>query len=515
MNSPSSARQLGDEVHQYLFWLYGCRMLAKGEIRQVGFETGEFNAFDDISVLYSQPRPDGVGGLHQEEHIQVKFSVAGGKILTGESLADPKLVNATTFSLLQRLRDATEKAEKEGRSCIFQLWCPWPVEQGSLLDELIDKSTGALRLELLFEGKTPQSKSGKLRKVWADNLELNLDDKDELSKILRPLRIHYDSRTADRIRADLSDILPTAGLLSIDQSHRADVYPLLIQRLSREGTRVFGSDILVAACKAEGLWIGKPINNTSTVRLGVRNFTQFAEGLEDETDHMICLTEFFSGRHIKDLVLWDTEVLPRLRSFLSSHLKSGVTIQFHLATLGALAFTSGYLAEPKIGAKFEFTQKGFNGTSTWSVSSSPPSQPLQLASEVFEVTPNGDDLAVAISVSQLVKQNVEDFIKSDVPQIKSLLHIHVPNVGPNSIRDGDHAFAVASKVVELIRQQTQALKYSGNIHLFWAMPNSLAFMFGQQSRLLGNLTVYEFDFEQGLQGSYTRSVTLAPDFRLP
>ncbi len=161
---------------------------------------------------------------------------------------------------------------------------------------MVDKCQGALRLDLLFEGKTARSETGKLRKCWTGALGLQLNDEAELRRILRPLRIEYDPRTLEHIRLHVSDILPLAGLRPISASDRADCYPLLIQRLHREGRRWFGPDDLIEVCKHDGLWIGQPSVPVPVKTLGIRTFIRFAGGLEDETDDFVCLSEFFTDR---------------------------------------------------------------------------------------------------------------------------------------------------------------------------------------------------------------------------
>tara|TARA_R110002072_G_scaffold161403_1_gene312931 strand:- start:37756 stop:39303 length:1548 start_codon:yes stop_codon:yes gene_type:complete len=514
MSSASSARQLGDEAHQYLFWQFSGRMLAKCQITAVGFETGEFTAFDDVAVKFAKPRPDGLGGYFNEDHIQSKFSVAGGKVLTGEGLTDPRLINATKISLLERLRDAVNKAENEGRRCSFTLSSPWPIEQGSLLDQMRDAAQGALRLNLLFEGKTVKSESGKLRKFWADCLKLDMNDEAELSRILRPLRIHVESRTLDQIRSHVSDLLPSAGLLPIDDCSRTDSYPLLIQRLHREGQRWFGADQLIEACRHEGLWVGKPEIPRPITRLGIRTFKRFAEDLEDQTDEMICLTEFFSDRHIRHADDWEGKVLPGLRSFLGSKLAKGGRYRLLLPAVGSVAFTSGYLAEPKLGASFEVEQSGVGGTSIWQCGTAEGTESAGWSTHISDLGRAGGEFAVAISVTHPIAEAVQKFVESQLPAVGKLLNIELARTGHDSVRDGSHAFSIVKEAVDLIRSHGTAARATGRVHLFWAAPNAMAFMLGQLARPLGTITLYEFDFEGIVNGSYCPSLVLDPSIRL-
>lgn len=514
MTSASSARQLGDEAHQYLFWQFGGRMLAKRQISAVGFETGEFTAFDDVGVKFAKPRPDGLGRFLDEDHIQSKFSVAGGKVLTGEGLTHPELINATTVSLLERLRDAVDQAEKQGRRCTFTLSSPWPIQQDSLLAKMVDASQGALRLDLLFEGKTTRSVSGELRKSWADCLGLDMDNEVELRRILGPLRIHVESRTLDLIRSHVSDILPSAGLLPIDDCGRTDAYPLLIQRLHREGGRWFGPDQLIVACKHEGLWVGQPEITKPVTKLGIRSFKRLAEDLEDQTDEMICLTEFFSDRHIRDFGQWEGGVLPSLRTFLGSMLSTGGRYRLFLPTVGSVAFAAGYLAEPKLGASFEVEQRGVGGTRFWQCGCADGTGSANWTADVTGLGGACDELAVAISVTHAIGNAVRNFVEPQLPAVGKLLKISLPHTGQDAVRDGSHAFSMVKGAVDLILSQRVVAGATGRVHLFWAAPNSMAFMLGQLARPLGPITLYEFDFEGTGNGSYSPSLSLNPAIRL-
>ena len=514
MSSSSSARQFGDEVHQYLFWLWAARMLAGRDVLEVGYETGDFRAFDDVGVRYASPRPDGLGGFFDEDHVQAKFSVAGGKVLTGESLANPALINATNVSLLERLRDAVDKAESEKRRCRFVLYSPWPIEPDSLLDRMVDKAQGALRLELLFKGKTDRSESMRLRKCWAENLKVDINDESGLRRVLRPFRIEYESKTLEWIRAEFTDKMPAAGLRPISGGCRVDRYPGLIQSLHREGRRWFSSEHLIEACTHEGLWAGRPKDLVPVKRLGIRTFRRFAEGLEDETDSLVCLTEFFTDRRIRHAGLWKAEVLPQLVDFLGKHLKPGDRFQLHLPAVASVAFAAGYLAEPKLGASFEVSQRGISGTNIWRCGMTDEDSGQLWAEEIIGLGRAGDELAVAISVTQPVLKDVKVFVEQRLPAVSRVLHLKLLGVGQDAVKGGGHAFRATRQAVDEICRQKATLGTTGRIHLFWASPNGLTFMLGQLARPLGPIALYEFDFEGVAEGRYLPSLSLDPSVRL-
>ncbi len=514
MASASSARQIGDEAQQYLFWLSGARMLLRGEITEVGYETGHFKAFDDVAARFSNPRSDGFGGFFDEQHFQAKFSVTREKSITGEALAYPEFINATAVSLIERLRDAVNQAEAESRRCCFTLWSPWPAESGSLLAKMIDTSQGALRLEPLFAGKTAGSSGGRLRKCWADKLGINMNDQAEFRRILRPFRIENDTRTLKAITADCSDVFASAGLDPISESKRADSYALLIQRLHREGSSWFSPQALVDACRQDGLWIGRPQVLAPVTKIGIRTFMRFAGSLESETDEMLCLTQFFTDRHIREDGLWEKAVLPGLRAFLTQHLNSGARFRLHFAAVGSVAFSAGYLAEPKLGAEFEIMQRGTHGEEIWRCISDRTVDPVSWNAQSVDLHDTGEELAVAISVTHLCFNDVRTFVEHKLPLVSKLLHLSLPSTAQNALIDGGHAFQAAAEAVRLISETCQNNGTFRKVHLFWAAPNAFAFMLGQLARPLGSVALYEFDFEGTGVGRYQPSLELTPAIRL-
>jgi len=85
-----------------------------------------------------------------------------------------------------------------------------------------------------------------------------------------------------------------------------------------------------------------------------------------------------------------------------------------------------------------------------------------------------------------------------------------PGNGPSatSIVDASHAFLLADKIVGLLKKRTLEER-KAQIHLFISGPNAFCFFLGQLSRVLGRITVYEYDFEQ------VRTCTYIPAISLP
>jgi hypothetical protein len=288
----------------------------------------------------------------------------------------------------------------------------------------------------------------------------------------------------------------------------------LVQRLHREGARWFRTSDLVEACKHNGLWVGRPEILIPVQRLGVRTFSRFAEGLEDDTDAMICLTELFTGRHIREAGLWEAEILPRLSKFLGQHLVSGGSFRLHLPAVASVAFAVGYLAEPKLGASFEISQAGIGGARVWKCGSTDGEADAAWSEEVADLGRMGDELAVAISATHEVLNDVKTFVSTHLTAAGKVLHLAMPTVGQDAVKSGGHAFRAAQQAVAIIRRQRAGLKTPGRIHLFWSAPNGFTFMMGQLARPLGLITLYEFDFEGSGDCRYAASLSLAQSTRL-
>ncbi len=189
-----------------------------------------------------------------------------------------------------------------------------------------------------------------------------------------------------------------------------------------------------------------------------------------------------------------TEVLPRLSRFLNSNLTAGGRYRVHLPTLGSVAFTAGYLAEPKLGAHFEFFQGGISGSSIWACDSG-KDEGVNWTEETIDLNRSGDEVAVAISVTHPIRLHAKTFVESHLPAVGKMIHFNLSNVGQDAIKNGGHAFRAATEAMKMIAERRYDIGAGGRIHLFWSAPNAFAFMLGQLARPLGSISLYEFDFE--------------------
>ena len=115
----------------------------------------------------------------------------------------------------------------------------------------------------------------------------------------------------------------------------------------------------------------------------------------------------------------------------------------------------------------------------------------------------GEELAVALSVSREVLLDVRHHLAAQPDAIGTLLHASLQPPGQHTIVDGAHGRWLADALIQqlgfLVSQRRPP-----RLHLFPAAPVNLMVLLGQQAAALGPTTVYEFEF-----GSSTRRYSAA------
>jgi hypothetical protein len=160
---------------------------------------------------------------------------------------------------------------------------------------------------------------------------------------------------------------------------------------------------------------------------------------------------------------------------------------------------------PKAGYQVDILQKGRSGSELWKSSdgraaiASPwnVSQPSEKKSA---------HLVLSVAVSRDVHRDVENYAKVAGLQA-DFLRFSTPDLGQTAIRDSAHAWALAESFVSTVRDALRDYGERPKLHLFFSGPNALAFRMGQEAGILGDVQMYEFDFE-GVH-KYTPSL-LAP-----
>ena len=498
------ARQHGDDYQARIFWLEACRLFSRfSKVGRVAYEFKGIKSFDDIAVVYSTPIPDERGGTVSADYYQAKYHVDLKGSLTWEALIDPNAISANSVSLLERLHVAA--TDSAGTGARFNFISAWPIHPDNDLAELVSRRNGELRLEKLFDGSTDRSSKGKIRQAWRGRLQLKTDE--ELQKVLVPFRIHAPYRTLDELRMELNFRLEFAGLRPVDDDHVGHLYDDLIRKLHGNGTHDFDKNGLKACCKGEGLWIGTPGESSDRIPIGIRSFLRFAEHLEDETSHLLCLLKFFDNRQVRDPGSWQREIGPQVKTFLSSKTGRNGRYLLHLDAHGSIALLAGHVLDVKSGVDLALVQRGAGKTAIWEFQpAAPPSTPV-VSSRVVDGHKGAPDVAFGFSVSNDIGPEVIEYVQKSIPTVgKIVLVTVVPGPGQLAIRDATHAFQVAESAIAVMRANRPA--GGGIIHLFSSAPNSAMFFLGRMTAGLGRIQGYEYLFEAGIPAAYVPGIAL-------
>lgn len=508
MANAVAARMYGDDYQARVFWLQACRLFDdRTKVTAVEIEAANIKSLDDVVVHYSG-MTDTDGDVIANDYYQVKFHMALNGAITWKEMIDPAFINASSVSLLQRIKNAQEQFAPDGRGCRFYIYSPWGIHPDDSLAKVLSNVDGRIRWETLAEGGE-RSEMGKLRVAWREHLGLGSDE--ELRVVLAPVRFEQGHSHA-QIERTLNDKLRLAGLKAVEEGAMNHPYEGLARKLVQSGRAKIDRKAAEALCKRENLWIGKTPLEPDTRRIGIRSFVRFAENLEDETDEILCLLKHFDGRYLRDAGDWDKVILPDVRDFLRRCVQPGSRCLIHLPVHGTIAFLSGWCLDQKSGVNVALVQTGVQGRQLWQLN------PCDADTSTFSdwqvtslpMAQGKGDIALAISITHDIEHDVAAYVERCVPSISRIMHCDISATGGAAIRGADHAGYLARRLSGLLKAQRTNEERSGRLHIFFAAPNAFVFFLGQLSRSFGPLTLYEYDFESNLPGAYCPSVSIPP-----
>jgi hypothetical protein len=490
----------GIDYQARIFWLQACQALySDSKIDKVGYEIDGVKSFDDVAVIYKTPILSVRNEPIKADYWQVKYHVDASGSLTYEQLIIPKFINAKTTSILQRLHQAQNK-EAESR---FYFVSPWLIQPDDALAKLVSNNNGEIRLETLL---STTAMMRRVRKTWKVHLGLSSDD--ELISVIRPLRIQV-APSLQQMNDNLNAHLVSVGLVPVDKSAISNPYDELISKLYQTGETWFSKDDIENICKREGLWKGKKDGREKTIYLGIRSFSRWAENMENETRQMLNLVPYFDDRAIHSPQLWQEKVLVNLNDFLQQTLNNRCLYALHLDCHLSIAFAAGYFIGTKSGFEVAPVQKTLQGKKIWRINNITRSvSNLWVFSEKKTREENGD-VALFISITHPIENDVHDYIKTSLSNITREITCSLQSgSNNNAISDGQHAFQLAVDLVQWLRQNRSPEEKQAVLHIFSAAPNGFLFLLGQQATVLGNIQLYEHNFENPSGNDYQPSIRL-------
>lgn len=505
MTQAVAVRRDGDAFQARLFWRKAARLLdPESPIVRVGFETGP-KGFDDIWVEYDPRRglSDQEGRPLLREHIQCKWHVAPGSYGHAQ-LVDPEFINANARSLLQRALAAQRSHAPAGEGARFRLMTNWRTDRQDPLRELVHNRSHTLRLDRLFGTATDNSAMGRVCKLWREHLEV---DHKALRLLARTLAFSEATDSLDELRDALDPLLRIGGLRRIPAHESAFVYDDVVFQWLGQGRLEFDRTTFRSACEREGLIADG--GGRGPLVYGVKSFEHATDKLEDRCAAVLNLVPNFNDRQIRPDADWATTLYPALRTFLLDAARAGDRLRLILDAHLTLAFAAGSVLNIKSGRTVELEQRTI-GKRVWAPDDAEPDQAWptwEVETEVIDGS--GPNLAVAISLTHDTGPAAWAYVRRALPEVGTLL-IARPSTGPSarSVVCGRHAFDLADVLTARIRSARDEAKTAGRVHIFPACPGAFAFFLGQRQVAIGRLTLYEFDFEGGRDGSYQPSLSL-------
>ncbi len=469
-------------------------------IASAKFEFGP-KGFDDVVITYPNDALwlDPHGQSITADHYQCKWHVGAGSF-GWEELIDPTYINASSMSLLERLRDAVREDAGFSR---FILATTDQIKIGDPLESITSRDGGEILLHRLFDGTGDRSKKGRVRKAWREKLGLS---DDELRRILLRFSIQAGAPDLKGLSEQLDATLTSVGLAPIDHSKSVALYDDVIWRWHSEGTCYFEPETLRDLCEREGLLFA-PSEQKALV-LGVRTFTHSIDDLALRTDKLCDLRTLFDGRSIKNRDDWRFSIAPRVTSFLIENARKSEFIRLILDAHYSVAIAAGYALNVKSGKKIEIEQRT-GGRRIWNADT-PTTAHEHHGCVIEQIKGDGEkDIIVELSLTRDVSNDVSKDI--DQRNLDVLAHIRMrPTDGVSSkfVRDGNHAYAIAESLIEACRNTQAAARASTRVHFYFSGPNAIAFYVGQHAIPIDELVIYEWDFERFAGGGYRPGLVL-------
>jgi hypothetical protein len=474
-------------------------LVPQPRVEKVVLESHGVGAVDDVVVYYRSPGVNDRGAIVTVDFHQLKFHVAQSGAVDHDAVVDPEWTG-TKEAMLKRLADAWTALHVAHPLDRLSLVTNWPWDPASPLARLL-RDGGQLKNDFLTLGR--RSDVGKIRKKWQTTCELSDDD---FAAFVKALRFSTSAVSQDDAELWLQDKCQLAGLRPIAPGTDHSPYDDLGARFIESGRTEHTPDSLRAVVEAQGLVLAKdpPFRET----FAVRSFSRFAHVPETDGVCVVDVTDLFDGRMPLDQTVWAGQVRERLDAVLPHVERLAQPVHVALDAHLSIAWYVGYLLDPKSGIPVLLRQrvKG-KGIQFWDVATATRPDGATTWTLSTEDAP-GDEMAVVISVTHSGLADSQRYVRESLPAVGTIVHAALPELGPQAIKDGSHARWLADELVRMLAARIAELRPK-HVHVFPACPASLAFLLGQDTRVLGPVTLYEFDFGSATR-AYRPGMTTAP-----
>ena len=505
MANSVAARIHGDDYQALVFWQQACRLLrGDDEIEAIEIESEDLKSLDDVVIYFRDGCLDKHRRPLKREGIQVKYHVDFRGCLTSKSLIDPAFINATAVSFLQRAFNLWKMHGREGLSIVF--YSMWSIDPNDELNSLVSGDDGHILIEKLDKCGA-RSKLGKVKELWRAHLGIA---NEELLLFLPSVKIIVSVQKQLLLEYVNKDLL-LAGLCPITDYAIINPYYELARSFIKDSRVRLTREDLLATCKRSKLWRGQPLSFGPIKKIGIRSRLRCTEGFVEWAETRLDLLDVFNDRQLNDGNDWCRDIHQPIAAFLQSNLKSGDHCEMWLPVHSTIAVIIGYILDTKSGVDVHMRQTGVSGTEMWCNITSCAKKAQDCVWTVNDVSINaGDDLAIALSVTHDIGEDVRTYIREASLPISILRHFGCVNCSQQAIINQEQAVVLVDKVVDSLRQLKRRASRTSRMHVFFAMPNFMAFALGQRLRSLGAVQLYEHNLDSGYGADYAPSIQLPP-----
>lgn len=494
-----AARLDGDDYQARFFWYLAAQLLfVDSNVERICIEFDEATHVDDVALFYKPPDDSDLGIQPEADFYQVKYHVNHRNSYTADNMIDASFIDSPSTSLLQKFFKAYNDLKKTYSWFTLNLVSNW-IWRGDDQLALSIRDGGTLPDE--FFNVNERTNLGRIRKQWREHLQT--DDK-TFHDFGRRLQFNLNYFNNKNLNCALSDRLIRAGLRPLDPSSISSPYDDLARKFIQNGRTAFDKASLLDECKREGLVQSNPIPRGEKA-IGIRSFVRFAENIGIETDGFVCVSNQFDGRYARYDSSW-MQAASLIRDFIESKHQelNRVEHKILLDCHSSLALLAGYLItsrapvypagpRPKQEPYKPTTQKCVPESDLWK-------------EKIFLVNNSASYLAVVVSVTYQIDRQVLEYIDKKRDDVSNLLILEPSEgTGPSSVKDANQALAMSQTLIQIVR------RYQNNhqrILFFISAPNFLSYFIGQHCHSLGDLTLFEYDFDGPEPKTYRESISI-------
>lgn len=496
MANQVGARLKGDDYQHLYAWQFVLELLMpKKKVRRVTVEDALAGSMDDVTIQHEigTSLPD---GFHQ-----LKYHVDQRGVYSTDFLMIPAKPGET--SLLGKFWSSWKllRSQDSNRPIELYLISNWTWDPKDKLRPLIDGHDNSIKEEFLTA--TPRTDVGKLRNKW--QTALGADDAG-FAAFIRSLRLRLGFDCAQELEKRVAERMDNLHLCS--DTAALLVATGIVRGWVKAGTQALSRDDVEQTLQAHNLYLPEDSERCVTVYLT----TIKAQKFDIAPDHVIDWRDYFigepnkRGHQLKDPAYWNDVLLPELQA-LETHVNEETECRLirarGLSRLSAW-FAFGHCFSEVARYTIEVDQLG----NLWRTDAiaNPNFQVVAASSDRLRdgeiLDGEGDTVAVGISVTGPVDEDVRAYLSERKEKVASLLLIHpTRDLGRECLQSAGDVVALADGVKELTRMFVKRWK-ARRLLVFYFGPLSGACFLGHRLNAICQIVQIMEDQQPGYAPSF-------------